>query len=106
MTSYTDTYDESEAQLEEGSMSFLDHLDELRKRLIRIAGFVMIAFAVCWVFSDTIYGFLQVPVQAAMFKAKKAAGIELAGANVTFLSDFIGKEVDFPLPAEIGRAHV
>jgi sec-independent protein translocase protein TatC len=106
MTSYTDTYEDQDDQLEEGSMSFLDHLDELRKRLIRVAGFVMIAFAVCWLFSDTIYGFLQVPVQAAMFKAKQAAGFKLAGATVTILSDYIGKEVDFPLPTDtqIGSA--
>src|SRR6185503_858837 len=100
MTSYTETYDEKDAEIEEGSMSFLDHLDELRSRLIRVAMFVMIAFVLCWVFSDTIYGFLQVPVQAAMFKAKKAAGIGLEGATVTPLSDYISKEVDFILPAD------
>jgi sec-independent protein translocase protein TatC len=100
MTSYTETYDEKDAQIEEGSMSFLDHLDELRSRLIRVAMFVLIAFVICWVFSDTIYSFLQVPVQAAMFKAKRAAGIDLEGAAITPLSDYVGKEADFPLPAD------
>ena len=47
-------------------MSFLDHLDELRKRLIRSALFIAVAFVVCWVFSGYIYNFLQVPVLAAM----------------------------------------
>lgn len=100
MTSYTDTYDERDAQAEEGSMSFLDHLDELRSRLIRVAGFVMIAFVVCFAFSDIIFGFLQVPVQAAMFRAKKAAAPGLEGATAAPLSNYIGKEVDFPLPSD------
>lgn len=100
MTSYTDTYDGQDAELEEGSMSFLDHLDELRKRLMRIAGFVMIAFVVCWIFSDTIYGFLQVPVQAAMFKATRAGAPEWEGAIATPLSDYVGRVVSFPLPTD------
>jgi sec-independent protein translocase protein TatC len=106
MTSYTDTYDEPDAQSEEGSMSFLDHLDELRSRLIRIAGFVMIAFVVCWIFSDIIYGFLQIPVQAALFRAKQATGVNLEGAALTPLSDYLNREVDFlfPTDAKIGEA--
>jgi Sec-independent protein secretion pathway component TatC len=35
---------------EEGTMSFLDHLDELRKRLVRIAIFIAVAFVVSWIF--------------------------------------------------------
>ena len=31
-----------------GQMSFLEHLDELRKRLIRSLGFVFIAAMLCW----------------------------------------------------------
>src|ERR1044071_4684651 len=106
MTSYTDTYDERDAQMEEGSMSFLDHLDELRKRLIRVALFVMAAFVVCWIFSEIIYGFLQVPVQAALFRAKQSTGVELAGAALTPLSDYMNREVDFlfPTDAKIGDA--
>ncbi|HKP85414.1 MAG TPA: twin-arginine translocase subunit TatC [Blastocatellia bacterium] len=100
MTSYTDTYEEREEPLEEGSMSFLDHLDELRSRLIRVAGFVMIAFVICWIFSDVIYGFLQVPVQAAMFKATRSGAPEWTGATTTPLSDYVGREVSFPLPTD------
>ena len=100
MTSYTDTYEDQDAEIEEGSMSFLDHLDELRTRLIRIAIFVVIAFVVCWFFSDRIYNFLQVPVQAAMLEAKRTGSARLPGAEVTSLADYIGKEVAFVFPTD------
>lgn len=102
MTSYSQTYEEEPAeQIEEGTMSFLDHLDELRGRLIRIALFVGIAFVLCWLFSDKIYNFLQVPVQAAMIEAKKKGDIALKDAAISQLSDYIGKEVAFSFPAEL-----
>ncbi|MEK6408971.1 MAG: twin-arginine translocase subunit TatC [Acidobacteriota bacterium] len=98
MATYTEAYDEPLS--EEGTMSFLDHLDELRKRLIRSALFIAIAFAVCWVFSDKIYNFLQVPVRAAMLEAKRQYAPEFAGTALA-LSDLPdGTEVIFPLPTE------
>jgi sec-independent protein translocase protein TatC len=49
----------SDSEQEElgGQMSFLDHLDELRRRLIRSLLFVFLAMTVCWFFSDRIYSF-------------------------------------------------
>jgi len=54
-----------------GQMSFLDHLDELRKRLIRSIVFVFVATSVCWFFSDRIYSFLAVPVERALADAQR-----------------------------------
>jgi len=54
-----------------GQMSFLDHLDELRKRLIRSIVFVFLATSVCWFFSDRIYSFLAVPVERALADAQR-----------------------------------
>ena len=87
-------------------MSFLDHLDELRTRLIRIAIFVVLVFVLCWIFSDKIYNFLQVPVQAAMLQAKREGSTGLPGAEITPLTDYVGKEVTFVFPtdARIGNA--
>ena len=102
MATYTVTHTEDdEARLgEEGTMSFLDHLDELRKRLIRSALFIAAAFVICWIFSDKIYNFLQVPVRAAMLGAKREYAPELGGAPLA-LSDLPdGTEVIFPLPTE------
>ena len=54
-----------------GQMSFLDHLDELRRRLIRSVVFVFLAMTVCWFFSDRIYSFLAVPVERALAEAQR-----------------------------------
>jgi len=54
-----------------GQMSFLEHLDELRRRLIRSFIFVFIATSVCWFFSDRIYNFLAVPVERALADAQR-----------------------------------
>ena len=107
MATYTATHTEDEeARLgEEGTMSFLDHLDELRKRLIRSALFIAVAFVLCWVFSARIYNFLQVPVRAAMLEAKREYAPDLGGTALA-LSDLPdATEVTFPLPtdAKIGN---
>ena len=54
-----------------GQMSFLDHLDELRRRLMRSVLFVFAAMMVCWFFSDRIYSFLAVPVERALAEAQR-----------------------------------
>ncbi len=52
-------------------MSFLDHLDELRRRLIRSIVFVFVAFMACWFVSDYIYNFLARPVRIALAEAQR-----------------------------------
>ena len=54
-----------------GQMSFLEHLDELRSRLMRSVGFVFIVFMGCWFVSDHIYNFLAVPVKRALAEAQR-----------------------------------
>jgi len=54
-----------------GQMSFLEHLDELRRRLIRSILFVFIAASACWFVSDRIYNFLAVPVERALAEAQQ-----------------------------------
>jgi sec-independent protein translocase protein TatC len=54
-----------------GQMSFLEHLDELRTRLIRSIVFVFLAATVCWFISDRIYSFLAVPVEHALAEAQR-----------------------------------
>jgi sec-independent protein translocase protein TatC len=52
-------------------MSFLEHLDELRSRIIRSLIFVFVAFFFCWFVSDHIYNFLARPVQKALSEARE-----------------------------------
>jgi sec-independent protein translocase protein TatC len=81
--------DERESQ-PGGQMSFLDHLDELRRRLIRSIIFVFAAFFICWFVSDRIYEFLSRPVRAALADAQRRQ-LPLGGLT--------GSEAALPLSA-------
>jgi len=54
-----------------GQMSFLEHLDELRKRLVNSVIVVVLAFVVCFYFSDAIFDFLSVPIRRALSEAER-----------------------------------
>ncbi len=49
-----------------GTMSFLDHLEELRRRIIFSILAVGVAFIGCWYYADRIYRYMKVPVDAAL----------------------------------------
>src|ERR1041384_974972 len=73
-----------------GQMSFLEHLDELRRRLIRSIIFVFVAFLLCWFVSDRLYNFLARPVRVALAEAQRRQ-IQFAGLT--------GQEAITPLSA-------
>ena len=52
-------------------MSFLEHLDEFRRRLVTSVIVVVIAFMLCWFVSDRIYNFLSVPIRKALSEANR-----------------------------------
>lgn len=84
---------EAEDQREEElgkQMSFLEHLDELRRRLIRSIIIIAVAFGFCWYASGEIYNFLAIPVQKALAEAQRR---EIPVEGVT------GKEMITPLTA-------
>lgn len=54
--------DDREGELEEGRMPLLDHLIELRTRLLWSMAAFLIAFGVCYYFSGDIYSFLARPL--------------------------------------------
>jgi sec-independent protein translocase protein TatC len=54
-----------------GQMSFLEHLDELRKRVVYSVTFVVLVFIGCWFVSDYIYRFLSVPIRRALSEAAR-----------------------------------
>ncbi|HYL99541.1 MAG TPA: twin-arginine translocase subunit TatC, partial [Blastocatellia bacterium] len=88
MATYTDRFDERDRPEDErSSMSFLEHLDELRKRLVRSALFIALAFTLCWIFSDKIYHFLEIPVRKAMIEARILAATGVDEAPRTKLWD-------------------
>ncbi len=47
-------------------MSFLEHLEELRKRIVHSAIYVAIGFGVCWWFHERIFAIMQKPIMTAL----------------------------------------
>lgn len=54
-----------------GQMSFLEHLDELRRRLVNCVIIIVIALVACWFVSDHIFAFLSVPIRQAISDAER-----------------------------------
>lgn len=52
-------------------MSFLEHLDEFRRRLVNSVIVIVIAFLICFYFSDRIFNFLSVPIRQALSEANR-----------------------------------
>jgi sec-independent protein translocase protein TatC len=65
-----------------GQMSFLEHLDELRRRLIRSFIFIFLAATVSWFISRPIYAFLAAPVNRALAEAQRQQ-VPIAGQTGT-----------------------
>jgi len=67
-------YDPDEAEIEASRAPLLDHLVELRKRLIICVAAVVVGFIVCFGFATPIYQFLLHPFEMAarLFAAEKA----------------------------------
>ena len=73
--------DQQEDQLQ-GQMSFLDHLEELRKRIIHSLIAVGVALCVCWYFADPLFVIISKPildngVQLNMTKPTEGFNLEL-----------------------------
>jgi sec-independent protein translocase protein TatC len=49
-------------------MSLMEHLDELRRRIIRSAIFLAVGFVVAYIFRERLYGFVQVPLDKLHIK--------------------------------------
>src|SRR4051812_9316516 len=49
-----------------GSMSFLEHLEELRRRIIWALIWIAAGFGVCFWKAEVIYGYMKVPIDAAL----------------------------------------
>ena len=54
-----------------GQMSFLEHLDELRRRLMWSIVVVVVSAMACWFASGRIYNFLAIPIERALAEAQR-----------------------------------
>src|SRR5437588_3829212 len=77
--------DDKEAELEEGRMPLLDHLIELRNRLMWSIGALLVAFLICYQFKERIYGFLVHPL-AVIFAGQTGRHLIYTGLTEAFFT--------------------
>jgi sec-independent protein translocase protein TatC len=92
-----------EAELEAGRMPLLDHLIELRNRLMWAIGAIMVAFLICYQFKVRIYGFLVHPL-AVIFEGQTGRHLIYTGLTEAFftyvkVSFWAGACISFPIVA-------
>jgi sec-independent protein translocase protein TatC len=51
-----------------GRMTFLEHLDEFRKRIMYSFGSIIVTFVLCWIFREQIFEFLAIPIKGVVEK--------------------------------------
>jgi sec-independent protein translocase protein TatC len=69
-------------------MSFLDHLDELRRRLVYSVVAIGIAFVICFAVSGYMYDFLSKPISEQVQRAEKIRrGLGSATTNIDQLKE-------------------
>ncbi len=79
------TEEDREAELEAGRMPLLDHLIELRNRLMWSIGAIMAAFLVCYQFKVQIYAFLVHPL-AVIFAGQTGRHLIYTGLTEAFFT--------------------
>jgi sec-independent protein translocase protein TatC len=77
--------DDHESELEEGRMPLLDHLIELRNRLMWAIGAVLVAFLICYQFKERLYGFLVHPL-AVIFEGQTGRHLIYTGLTEAFFT--------------------
>jgi len=84
--------------VEEDKKPFLEHLEELRQRLIRCLIAVGVAFVICYIFSKEIFALLTIPLREALPEGSSMIFTNLPEAFFTYLklSFFSGIFLAFP----------
>ena len=60
--------DEPETRELGGRMTFLEHLDELRRRILYSMASILVTFVIGWVFREQIFAFLSAPIKGVVDK--------------------------------------
>jgi sec-independent protein translocase protein TatC len=70
----------------EAKMSFLEHLDELRKRIIYIAISIFVGFLIAFIFIQQLFDFVMKPLQAGLPSGQHLIYTEPTEAFVLYLT--------------------
>ena len=92
----------TEDGIEESSAPLLDHLIELRTRLMWGVGYILVAFFICMYFASDIYTFLAQPFVDVALKNGKEPNMIFTGLQEMFfvnirLSFYVALAVTFPM---------
>lgn len=87
-------------------MSFLDHLDELRQRLIYTVASIGVAFVICFFASEYIYKFLSVPVVLQLQKAQRATQGRSGQVNLAQIKEGETLQYTFTQETAVGDVKV
>jgi len=66
-------------------MSILEHLEELRTRILKAGVAIVVCVGVTWAFSDRIYSFLVIPAQKALPEGVKLAYTGIADPFILYM---------------------
>lgn len=89
-------------ELDKSAAPLLEHLIELRRRLLWVAGYILVAFVVCFYFNEEIYIFLAQPYVDVSLKYGQDAKMIYTGMHEAFfvylkISFFAAFCLTFPL---------
>lgn len=97
----------NEVEAQEGlQMSFLDHLDELRQRLIYTVASIGVAFVICFLVSEYIYNFLSVPVIRQLQKDRQTQQARSGQVSLDQLKEGETVQYTFTQETAVGKVKV
>ena len=76
----------TEKHIEDSSAPLIDHLIELRTRLIRSILAFVVAMMVCFAFAEPLFEFLAEPIKQAMLKRGNDPTLIFTGAHKVFFT--------------------
>ena len=94
---------DAEGTAEEGRMSMLDHLVELRRRLMWSVVAFIVCFVIAYYFADPVFNFLVEPL-ADLWAGQEARRLIFTAMHEKFFTDlkiafFVGAFISFPVVA-------
>lgn len=92
---------EQTGDINDQEMSLIEHLTELRNRMMIAAGAIIVGFLVCYFFAEQIYGFLVQPLANELGDDRRMIYTGLAEVFFTYIkvAFFAGAFLAFPVVA-------
>lgn len=75
-----------------GDMAFLDHLEELRWRILRSLAAILVGAIACFAFSDTVMGLLTRPYEEAVLSLENQRSPGVVAAMQTLIDRWLDRE--------------